>query len=267
MRRPARSSSTSGRSGGRSASPWTRDGSCCGGISGSASGGRAAAVTAASWTASMRHGQRRVIGLPPGRVPTSGSAWNASRPATRAPSETPTTSTSTRNRRQARTELLERGTPVPGRLGRALTQMARRPTGHHGGPLTRPGGILARRRQPVPQPRTARPGKEVIAGVQEAEKSLTTDMQAAERENTCGARLAGMEHRLKGEDRLKEKIAEKIEHEPGRTNPRERIREDQRRDPIHLLLRAGELRGRIPGCRGRLKRVGYQDDLQQEPLA
>jgi hypothetical protein len=66
--------------------------------------------------------------------------------------------------------------------------------------------------------------REVIAGVREAEKSLTTDMLAAERENTCGARLDGMKHRLKSEDRLKEKIAEKIEHEPGR-GPGDALRE------------------------------------------
>jgi hypothetical protein len=52
--------------------------------------------------------------------------------------------------------------------------------------------------------------REVITEVQEAEKGLTQDMQAAEREGTCGARLVGMKHRLKGEDRLKEKIADEL---------------------------------------------------------
>ena len=56
----------------------------------------------------------------------------------------------------------------------------------------------------------------MITEVQQTEKSLTEDMQATDRENTCGGWLAGLEHRLKGEDRLKEKIAEKIEHEPER---------------------------------------------------
>jgi hypothetical protein len=41
-------------------------------------------------------------------------------------------------------------------------------------------------------------------------------MGQAERENACGGWLAGLEFCLKGEDRLKEKIAEKIEHEPDR---------------------------------------------------
>jgi hypothetical protein len=38
----------------------------------------------------------------------------------------------------------------------------------------------------------------------------------AEQENSCGGRLEGLEYRRKGDDRLKEKIAEKIEHEPGK---------------------------------------------------
>jgi hypothetical protein len=66
--------------------------------------------------------------------------------------------------------------------------------------------------------------KDMIAGLQQAEKSLTQDMQAADRENPCGGWLSGTEFRLKGEERLKEKIAEKIEHEPGRT-PTEALRE------------------------------------------
>ena len=50
--------------------------------------------------------------------------------------------------------------------------------------------------------------REMIAEVQEAEKSLTTDMRAVGRENTCGAWLDGIKHRLKSEDRLKEKVAD-----------------------------------------------------------
>jgi hypothetical protein len=60
----------------------------------------------------------------------------------------------------------------------------------------------------------------MITAVQQTEKSLTKDMRAAQRDNTCGGRLEGMEFRLKGEDRLKEKLAEKLEHEPAGTLPR-----------------------------------------------
>ena len=51
---------------------------------------------------------------------------------------------------------------------------------------------------------------EVIAGVGRSEKRLTEHMEGAERENACGGWLEGLGHRLKGEERLKEKIAEKI---------------------------------------------------------
>ena len=57
----------------------------------------------------------------------------------------------------------------------------------------------------------------MIARVQRAEETLTKHMAEAERTNTCGGRLEGTQFRLKGEERLKEKIAEKIEHEPSRT--------------------------------------------------
>lgn len=65
---------------------------------------------------------------------------------------------------------------------------------------------------------------EVIAEVREAEEKLTSGMEEVERENACGGWLAGKEFRLKGEERLKEKIAEKIEHEPGRA-PAQTIRQ------------------------------------------
>jgi hypothetical protein len=66
--------------------------------------------------------------------------------------------------------------------------------------------------------------RDVIANVQQSEEALTEHMGQAEHANAGGARLAGLEHRRKGEDRLKEKIAEKIEHEPDRT-PAEAVRE------------------------------------------
>ena len=67
--------------------------------------------------------------------------------------------------------------------------------------------------------------REVIAEVQEAEKGLTTDMQAAQRENTCGAWLDGLKHRLKGEDRLKEKLAELSANSAPDASPAELMRE------------------------------------------
>jgi hypothetical protein len=59
--------------------------------------------------------------------------------------------------------------------------------------------------------------KNVILRVQQAEEALTKRMGDAERETSNGGWREGLEFRLKDEDRLKEKIAEKLEHEPDRT--------------------------------------------------
>ena len=53
-----------------------------------------------------------------------------------------------------------------------------------------------------------------IGRVREAEPAISADMRTVEQENRHGGRLEGFEHRLKGDDRLKEKVAEKLEAEP-----------------------------------------------------
>jgi hypothetical protein len=65
--------------------------------------------------------------------------------------------------------------------------------------------------------------EQLIAGVRDAEQTVSGHMREIEQDNASGSRLAGWGHRLKGDDRLKEKIAEKVEHEPGRT-PAESLR-------------------------------------------
>jgi hypothetical protein len=61
--------------------------------------------------------------------------------------------------------------------------------------------------------------REAIARIHEAEPSLSADALALEQENgeKHGGWLAGFEHRLKDEDRLNEKIAEKLKAEPRMT--------------------------------------------------
>ena len=56
-----------------------------------------------------------------------------------------------------------------------------------------------------------------IGRVREAEPGISADMRAVERENRHGGWLEGFEHRRKGNDRLKEKVAERLESEPDRT--------------------------------------------------
>ena len=52
--------------------------------------------------------------------------------------------------------------------------------------------------------------KDVIAAVKEAEKPLSDQMREIERDNAYGSRLEGWQFRLKGDDRLKEKIASEL---------------------------------------------------------
>jgi hypothetical protein len=57
--------------------------------------------------------------------------------------------------------------------------------------------------------------KQLISDLQRPEEKITGVLQEIERDNTHGGVLAGLKHCLKGEDRLKEKIAEKAEGDLG----------------------------------------------------
>ena len=57
-----------------------------------------------------------------------------------------------------------------------------------------------------------------IDRVRKAEPGISADMQAVERDNRHGGSLAGLEFRLKGGDRLKEKVAERLEGEPDKAS-------------------------------------------------
>ena len=54
----------------------------------------------------------------------------------------------------------------------------------------------------------------VIGRVREAEPTISAAVQAIEQENRHGGWLDGLKHKLKGDDRLKEKVAERLEGEP-----------------------------------------------------
>lgn len=51
---------------------------------------------------------------------------------------------------------------------------------------------------------------EIITGTRDAERRISADLRAVERENAGGGRLAGWQFRLKGAERLKEKIAAEV---------------------------------------------------------
>ena len=53
-----------------------------------------------------------------------------------------------------------------------------------------------------------------IGRLRETEPSISADMQVVEKEYACGGWLAGFDRRIKGDDRLKEKVAEQAAAEP-----------------------------------------------------
>ena len=55
---------------------------------------------------------------------------------------------------------------------------------------------------------------DAIGRVRKAEVSISADTRTAEQENTSGGWLEGFKFRLKGDDRLKEKVAEQLKAEP-----------------------------------------------------
>jgi hypothetical protein len=65
---------------------------------------------------------------------------------------------------------------------------------------------------------------EEIVRVQQTDQSLTDSIGETNRDNSYGGWLEGLEHRLKGEDRLKEKIADALRIAPAKT-PADVIRE------------------------------------------
>jgi hypothetical protein len=66
--------------------------------------------------------------------------------------------------------------------------------------------------------------KDVIARMQQQEKIVTGHMTDTERENACGGWLAGLKFARKGEERLKEKIADSLRIAPAKA-PDEVVRE------------------------------------------
>jgi hypothetical protein len=58
----------------------------------------------------------------------------------------------------------------------------------------------------------------MIGRVHEAERTISADMQRVKQENSHGAWLEGFKFRLKGDDRLKEKVAERLEGAPDKAS-------------------------------------------------
>jgi hypothetical protein len=106
-------------------------------------------------------------------------------------------------------------------------------------------------------PKLHEQAEEVIVTVRLTEESLTGRMETTQRENPCGGWLEGLEFRRKGDDRLKEKIAEKIEHEPDRT-PAEAIREINDAIRYTFCFESGSYIDGYWNIKQRLEETGYR---------
>ncbi len=99
--------------------------------------------------------------------------------------------------------------------------------------------------------------REAIGNVQQTERSTTEHVHEIQQENVYGGRLEGLDFRLKGEDRLKEKVAEVLKREPGRT-PEEVVRELP--DAVRYTF-CIDTENYMDGCRDireRIQDLGYE---------
>jgi hypothetical protein len=97
-----------------------------------------------------------------------------------------------------------------------------------------------------------------ISRIQEAEPEISADLRDMERDNSCGARLEGFAHRLKGPDRLKEKLAEALVSGSPDATPAEVLR--QLPDAIRYTLCVGptDYTRAYYEVKGRLESAGYE---------
>jgi hypothetical protein len=96
-----------------------------------------------------------------------------------------------------------------------------------------------------------------IARVREAEPAITADVLTVEQQNTCAARLEGIDHRLKGEPRLKEKVAEKLQDQPDK--PAEDVtREIPDAIRYTFCLRSENYTNGYYDLKGRLESAGHE---------
>ena len=99
--------------------------------------------------------------------------------------------------------------------------------------------------------------REAIGSVQQTERSATEHVHDVQQENIYGGRLEGLDFRLKGEDRLKEKAAEVLKREPGRT-PEEVVREVPDAVRYTFCIDKDSYTDGCRDIRGRIEDFGYE---------
>jgi len=98
---------------------------------------------------------------------------------------------------------------------------------------------------------------EAIRKVRQVESTISADIRMTERENVYGCWLDGFKNRLKGEDRLKEKVAEKLRVQ-GDREPTEIIREIPDAIRYTFCLRSHTYTKGYYDIKERLESLGYE---------
>jgi hypothetical protein len=114
----------------------------------------------------------------------------------------------------------------------------------------------------------------VIAEVRSSEETVSGHMRDIERENKTGGSLYGWEFRLKQDDRLKEKIAEKVEHQPDRTvgeamqDVNDAIRYTFCLDSANYVAGYHDITSRLEGCGNRMfySKNHWRDDPEYKGI-
>jgi hypothetical protein len=99
--------------------------------------------------------------------------------------------------------------------------------------------------------------RDAIGNVQQAERSATGHVRDVEQENVHGGWLEGLDFRLKGEDRLKEKVAETIRDNPDAT-PEEVVRDIPDTIRYTFCIQAESYTVGYWDIRDRLEACGYE---------
>jgi hypothetical protein len=100
--------------------------------------------------------------------------------------------------------------------------------------------------------------KDLINRVHEVEDTVTSHLGEAERKNNCGSRLEGLEFRRKGEDRLKEKIAELLETGAPDATPKEVMTEISDAIRYTFCTDPGNYKDAYWDIKGRLQEHGHR---------
>ena len=96
-----------------------------------------------------------------------------------------------------------------------------------------------------------------IGRVRDTEPGISADMQRVAQENRNGGWLEGFKNRLKGDDRLKEKVAERLEGEPDKT-PTDILRNVPDAIRYTFCLRSESYSRGYYDIKERLESCGYQ---------